>query len=129
MFDVLIEFLRACPELYFAVADFLGEDPNAVSIRAVGCDPILSRYADGGSLRQFVFAVCTREASPCAENGFPDAFFGAVDRWLQENLPILPEGQTAQRFEIVQSASVAERDYVTVRYEQTYRLVYYQKGE
>ena len=130
MLEAMIDYLQMCPLLkgVSLSADFLGDRPGAVSVQAVACEPILYRYTDGDSLRQFVFKISSREEGQLAGGEPPEAFYGKLAAWLQSGLPTLAAEQTPQRFDILQTAAAAERDYSSTRYDMECRLVYYQKG-
>ncbi|MBR5236167.1 MAG: hypothetical protein IKW06_02180 [Clostridia bacterium] len=128
MLQSITEFLRGCTALKnrHITMEILGTDDDAVAVKTVACNPILHRYADGDSLRQFTFSVMSRESGQDA--GLSAAFYEALVQRLKEGLPVLAQGQTPQRFEIVNSAAPDEHDYSSTRYELVCRLIYYQKG-
>ncbi len=123
--------LRAIKE--YILTCFRGEhtdyswDDNAISLRAEACDPILYRYTDGDSLRQFVFIVGFREPIS-AFYVDAEAFYEHLTMWLQQGLPSLSPGQTPQRFEVVKTAAVEKQRYAETQYELVCRLIYYQEG-
>ncbi len=127
MFETMVAFLRTCPVLQNIQANFLGDTAGDMSLQAVSAKPIVYRYTDGSSLRQFLFVISSKEEA------FPvvaaDEFYENVTAWLESHLPELTDGKVAQKIEVTKTAAVAERDYTGLRYELTCRLVYYQKGE
>ena len=58
------EWFRACPLLRQDTAfqvDMLGADPIEYEIAPLSCNPIVKRYTDGSTIRQFQFAFASRE--------------------------------------------------------------------
>ena len=131
MLKVITDFLKECPQLsqFNLSADFLHEECGAVSVQGMTCEPVIGQYADGASLRQFVFAVLLRADTESLAEGKPEAFFSAVESWLSVSVPRLEDGKTAQRFETIKTGALAEHYYGGVRYSAVFRLIYYQKGE
>ena len=127
MIQTMLAFLRTCPVLQKIQANQLGDSAGDISLQAIGGNPMIYRYTDGSSLRQFLFLISSREdafGTMAAEE-----FYEALTYWLEHHMPTLGDGKTAQRIEVTKTASIAERDYTGLRYELTCRLVYYQKGE
>lgn len=66
--DSIRKFIRTCPylqEFDGAVkvnVDYLGEESTAYSIEETPCEPIIKKYVDGSSIRQFEFIFCSRES-------------------------------------------------------------------
>ncbi len=127
MFETMIAFLRTCPDLHNIKANFLGNGDGDISLQAVSGKPILYRYTDGASLRQCLFMISSKETAFSEKTA--DEFYESVTAWLETYLPELPGEKVAQKMEVTKTAAVAERDYTGLRYELTFRLVYYQKGE
>ncbi len=131
MLSRITEFLQRCP--YFKnrqlTTDFLGEKIGAVGLKQIACDPVLYRYADGASLRQFVFSVLVRDETYVFFEDGPEAVFEAVEEAFSKTMPLLETGQIAQRLETVKCAAMAERDYGSACYSAEYRLIYFQRGE
>lgn len=126
MLKQVTDYLQKCPFFENTVIgqDYLGEEIGAVSVQGVSCEPIVQQYADGATLRQFMFEVLVRiDASAEIE-----PYFDAVTKWFSQNVPLLEDGRCAQRFEIVKSGAVHDREYSSVRYGMTWRLLYYQRG-
>ncbi len=96
------EFIESCPFLKeFEQATFpvvntnmLGEDATMYSIEETPADPIVKRYANGDTVRQYVFSLCSRELYGPAENEATGMFYEKFAEWLEEctrsgNLPVL----------------------------------------
>lgn len=86
------EFIEACPFLEeFQQATFpvvnlnvLEENPTMYSIEETPADPIVKRYANGDSVRRYVFSVCSRELYGPAENEKTAEFYEKFSDWLEE---------------------------------------------
>ena len=125
MLKQVIDYLQKCPffENTIIGQDFLGEEDGSVSVQMVACNPVVQQYADGATLRQFTFAVLVR-----LYNGTDaEHYFERVSEWFLQGVPQLKDGRCAQRFEIVKSSAVQDREYGSVCYEMTWRLLYYQR--
>ncbi|MBE7048680.1 MAG: hypothetical protein E7393_04850 [Ruminococcaceae bacterium] len=129
MLYTIVEFFKACSALQVVSADFLPDSADVVSIQAVGCDPIVHQYTGGDSIRQFTFKIVYRDIGSILGQGYAEELFQAVCDYMQTSLPKLAYGKTPQRFEVLKTVSVAERDYSSTQYEMACRLLYYQKGE
>ena len=70
------EFIAGCPflqefqEMFPVVnVDMLEEDVTAYSIESTPAEPILKRYANGDTVRQYVFSLCSRVLSETKKTG------------------------------------------------------------
>ena len=85
------EFIKKCPYLkeygdMFAVVnmDLLSEIATVYSIESTPADPILKRYTNGDSVRQYVFSLCSRELYGECENDQTAEFYEKFADWLEE---------------------------------------------
>lgn len=95
------EFIAGCPflqefqEMFPVVnVDMLQEDVTAYSIESTPAEPILKRYANGDTVRQYVFSLCSRVLYGDEENRDTSEFYEKFADWLDEctkagNLPEL----------------------------------------
>ena len=66
--DSIRKFIRSCPHLQeFEGAikvnvDYLGDESTVYSIDEVPCDPIIKKYVNGDSIRQYEFIFASRES-------------------------------------------------------------------
>lgn len=102
------EFIEQCPflkefEQMFPVVnmDMLDENVTSYSIESTPAEPIVKRYTNGDTVRQYVFSLCSRELYGEEENGDTAEFYEKFADWLDEcteagNLPAL-SGQLASR--------------------------------
>ena len=85
------ELLKKCPYLkedgdVFAVVnmELLPESATVYSIESTPADPILKRYANGDTVRQYVFSLCSRELYGESENDQTAEFYEKFAEWLEE---------------------------------------------
>lgn len=85
------EFIEGCPflkefEQMFPVVntDMLGEDTTSYSIESTPADPIIKRYSNGDTVRQYVFSMCSREIYGESENEETAEFYEKFADWLEE---------------------------------------------
>ena len=95
------EFIETCPflkefENMFPVVqqDKLEKDATSYSIESTPVDPILKRYANGDTVRQYVFSLCSRELYGEEENLDTSEFYERFSDWLENctregKLPLL----------------------------------------
>lgn len=124
---------------YILTCDFLGDgkvnidylpDEMAYSIDPIGGDPIYKKYADGGRLKQFQFALTSKKAyDGDARTGIANSgFYQFFEEWIEENnmLDIYPEleGHTPVRVEVMQSGYLFSTEEDKGRYQIICRLIY-----
>lgn len=96
------EFIETCPFLKdFEDATFpvvnvnlLEENPTMYSIEETPADPIVKSFANGDTVRQYVFSLCSRELYGPVENEKTAEFYEKFADWLEEctengQLPLL----------------------------------------
>lgn len=98
------EFVKKCPyldEFTNINVDFLSPNDGGYSIDEQPTETILTRYIDGSTERQFVFAFSARFAwNQERENNINNSgFFEHFQQWLEEctendDLPDMPDGMT-----------------------------------
>jgi hypothetical protein len=116
--------------------DFLGENVDAYSVDTIPCEEILKRYKDGGTLKQFQFAVSSRRfyEQNIKQNTSNLQFFEDLTAWVEQKarareLPAMDKGRTAHKIVVTSTAYpfVVSEDG-KARYQIQMRLEYYQKG-
>lgn len=86
------EFIETCPFLKefgqatFPVVylDVLEDNATMYSIESTPAEPIVRRYANGDSVRQYVFSLCSRELYGTAENEATAEFYEKFSDWLDD---------------------------------------------
>ena len=116
--------------------DFLPEDADTYSVDTIPCEEILKRYKDGGTRKQFQFAVSSRRFyEQNIKNNISNLqFFEDLTAWVEEKvrlrqLPTMDKGRTAQKIVVTSTAYpfIVSEDG-KARYQIQMRLEYYQKG-
>lgn len=131
-------YLATCPLLTGGKlsVDFLPPEAATYSVDVVPVQPIVKRYVDGSSKRQFLFVLATRAYYGAHVRQQIDnlCFFEDFEEWVggqnrAHSYPNLGEGRTGQKLEVTTSGYVFAPDTDTARYQIQCRLSYYQKGE
>lgn len=115
--------------------DFLGENADTYSIDTIPCEEVIKRYRDGGTVKQFQFAVSSRRFYDrnIKQNLSNLQFFEDLTAWVENKvhareLPEMDKGRTAQKIVVTSTAYpfVVSEDG-KARYQLQMRLEYYQK--
>ena len=100
------------------------------SIDPIGADPIYKKYTDGSCLKQFQFALTSKEAyDGDARTGIANSgFYQDFEEWTEQNNlnDILPEldGHDAIRVDVLQSGYLFSTEEDLGRYQMICRLIY-----
>ena len=115
--------------------DFLDENADTYSVDTIPCEEIIKRYKDGGTVKQFQFAVSSRRfyEQNIKQNLSNLQFFEDLTAWVEKKarareLPAMDKGRTAQRIVVTSTAYpfIVSEDG-KARYQIQMRLEYYQK--
>ena len=137
MIEAVRTWFRTCPLLrkgtIFGV-DKLGADPVGYEIAPLSCNPVVKKYVDGSSIRQFQFAFASREVYDEQQNMQNTAFYEQLQDWLEKqsdigNLPALGEGKKARDLQILSSGYVYDTGDSTAIYQMELSLLYIQKKQ
>lgn len=116
--------------------DYLGEKPIEYAIEVMPCDPIVKRYADGSSVRQYLFAFGSREyySQERLQNIQNSAFYEKFADWVEkknhsEELPELPDKMEAEAIEVVSSGYLFDGSMKNARYQIQLKLLYFKEAE
>lgn len=94
------KFIETCPfleefeNLFPSVSiNKLDESPTMYSIEETPAEPIVKRYANGDSVRQYVFSLCSCELYGAVENEKTSEFYERFSDWLEDctRKNVLPE--------------------------------------
>lgn len=128
-------YLMTCPLLKDGVifnVDQLDADVS-YTIDTVPCNPIIKKYTDGGSRRQFQFVFASREkyGEQVIENIENSGFYEQFSDWIEQqncnmNFPDLGNYRTPYGIEILSSGYVYDAEDDTARYQIQLNLIYYQ---
>ncbi len=128
-------FFEKCPLISGGIVNvnYLGECGGAYAIENIPCEPIVKMYADGGSMRQFLFAFSSREYYDEAllSNMDISRFYEELSEWcetesLHGELPEIGEGKFAVRIEVKSSGYLMDAELRSARWQIQLRLVYIQ---
>ncbi len=130
------DFISGCPLLKNGVllnVDRLGSTEIEYTIDGEITNPVLRRYTDGSSLRQFNFIFASREkyGSDTLQNIANSGFYEDFADWIENqsnsgNLPILDKYRIPQYIEVQSGGYVFDTDDSTARYQIQLNFVYYQ---
>lgn len=132
--DSVRDFIKTCPFLKNGKinANYLGEKAVRYTIDNVPTSPIIRKYVDGGSQRQFLFVFASREfyGPEELENFNVSGFYEQFANWIEEqndagNLPVLGAGLKAQGIEALTGGYLYDTNTGDARYQIQCRLIYY----
>ncbi len=140
MFLSIIEsvrsFIATCPLLKdgkMLRVDYLGDTEIEYTVDGDISEPIIRKYVDGSSLRQFNFIFASREeySSDVLKNIANSDFYDKFATWIEQqsnigNLPELGEFMTPQYLELMTSGYIFDVTEKTARYQIQLKFVYYQ---
>lgn len=140
MYESIIEsvvaYFMACPLLKDGVfrTDALGTDAIEYAIQTSSFDPVISKFVDGTSYRQYQFYFTSMEYYDMdrvqeIENS---AFYERFAQWIEEqnkagNLPALPEGMEADEIRVQSPGYVFDIAMQNARYQIPLVLFYYKE--
>ena len=131
--EALRAYVKTCPLLTGARVgiDYLAPEAGAFSLEAAAAPPVVKRYIDGGSLRQFVFVLAARVpfGDHLRQQLTNREFCEAFADWLEEesrsgSLPDLGPERVPRRLEVLSSGAVAKPGVSDARVELRCRLLY-----
>lgn len=131
-------FIEDCPflpEFRQAVnAEYLGEEAGSYMIEATPVEPIIKRYMDGSSVRQFAFVFASREyfGQDAMENIANSGFYEHFADWLETCtlsgiLPEMEEKKTAKKIMAATTGYVFNADETKAMYQIQCKLIYFQE--
>ena len=124
-----------CPLLHKGVIFGVDKLDTEISytVDTVPHEPILRKYVDGGSKRQFQFVFASREAygEKVLENLENSGFYEKFADWLEKNnqqgvFPDLGEFRSPYRIEILSSGYAFDTEDDSAQYQIQLALYYYQ---
>lgn len=129
--DALRSYFCDCPLLREGKIgiDYLGPNATEYSINPEPCTPIIKKYTDGGSIRQYQFSFMSVEyySSNAISNIENSGFYEAFADWIeqQDMLGKLPSIPDIQSLEVLSSGYLFSADEKTARYLIQCRVTYY----
>ncbi len=140
----IIESIRKYIKTYSGLKEFedtvkvnvdkLEKDATVYSIDETVCNPILKKFVDGSSERQFLFVFASREfyGQDVFQNIDNIGFYDNLSEWLENNtrqgiLPTLEEGKQALSIKAISNGYAFNTEETLARYQIQIQLKYYQK--
>ncbi len=133
----ITEYFLQCPLLQDGIfrVDALGQDAVEYVIETGICDPVVQRYVDGSSERQYQFNFGSREyySMDRIQNIENSQFYERLADWIEENslsgnLPEMPEGMSAEEIEVLSPGYIYDGSMENARYQIALRLLYYKEA-
>lgn len=108
--------------------DFLGEEPTEFSIVPITVDPILKKYIDGSSLRQYQFQLisCNYYGADVMQNIANSTFYENLYNLIEENndVGILPKIKGIESIECLNNGAILDVTTNTARYSIQMKITY-----
>lgn len=111
--------------------NYLGGESDNFSIEEVPVNPILKKYLDGSSIRQFEFVFCSREPygaevlQQIENSTFYEDFADEIES--KNDNEVLPNIEGIQSIEILSNAYTVSVTENTAMYQINLRIKYYKK--
>lgn len=137
-------FIKSCPYLQEfegtegvikVNVDYLEATGTVYSIEEVPVDPILKKYVNGDSIRQFQFIFASREpfGSDVLQNISNSGFYEDFANWIEEqnnndSFPVLGDGYESQEIKVLSPGYAFAVSVDKARYQIELRLKYYKQG-
>ena len=108
--------------------DFLGEEPPEFSIVPIAVDPILKKYIDGSSLRQYQFQLisCNYYGADVMQNIANSTFYENLYNLIEKNndAGILPKIKGIESIECLNNGAILDVTTNTARYSIQMKITY-----
>lgn len=134
--ESLRDYIEQCPHIedYCSLlVDRLEDEIGSYSIEPSPCEPIVKRYVNGVTVRQYEFIFASREAytQEVLDEISNSSFYERFAAWLEQqskagNLPILASNQKAIKIEALTTGYAAVADETKARYVIQCKLTYMQ---
>lgn len=109
--------------------DYLSNEPIQYVIEPIPIEPVLRQYADGSSLRQFVFQFGSREyfGADVIQNMANTEFYEDFSALIEDNNKkgVLPEIDGIQSIECLSNGTINEDNTNNAKYVIQMRITYY----
>lgn len=133
----LTTYFLKCPLLKDGVfrVNALGSDPVEYALESAITSPVLKKYIDGSSIRQYQFNFNSREAYSmdrimAIQN---ESFYEDLCNWVEEqsisgNLPEMPEGCEAQDLTVLAPGFMLDASMTNAFYQVQLQLKYFKEA-
>lgn len=109
--------------------DFLSNEPIEYVIEPIPIEPVIRQYADGSSLRQFVFQFGSREyfGADVVQNMANTEFYENFSALIEDNNKkgVLPKIKGIQSIECLNNGTINEDNTNNAKYVIQMRITYY----
>lgn len=109
--------------------DFLSNEPIEYVIEPIPVEPVIRQYADGSSLRQFVFQFGSREyfGADVIQNMRNTEFYEDFSELIEDNNKkgVLPKIDGIQSIECLNNGTINEDNTDNAKYVIQMRITYY----
>lgn len=109
--------------------DFLGEEPTEFALEPIPVNPILEKYVNGTSLRQFQFELlsCNDYGADVIQNMSNSSYYENLYNLIEHNNKerILPDIKGIESIECLNSGGILDAGTNTARYSIQMRITYY----
>lgn len=133
------DFIKQCSylEKFNTVinVDYLAEDFTSYSIEEVPTEPIVKRYINGDTIRQYDFTFASRESygADVFQNIENSNFYEDFANWLEiktynNELPVLESGKECRSILATSNGYAFQTDVDKARYQINIKMIYFQKG-
>lgn len=133
LIESIRNFIMTCPLLADGRlnVDYLGFEPTEYSIDGTPVEPVIKRYVDGGTVRQYNFVFASVEVygqdtlNNMANSGFYEDFANWLEACSKEGtLPEMDSGKEPLRIEALNTGYLFDTTTHTGRYQIQCRLIY-----
>lgn len=134
--QAVTDYFIQCPLLKDGVfrVDALGTTGIEYTIETGTFDPIIQKFVDGSSIRQYQFSFGSREYYDMdrIQNIQNSAFYEGFAEWVEEqnkvgNLPKLPDGMDAEELQVLSPSYIFDITTKFARYQIPLRLIYFKE--
>jgi hypothetical protein len=141
--EAIRDFIKMCPYLQEfegipglvkVNVDYLEESSTVYSIEEVPVNPIIKKYVNGDSIRQFQFLFASREpyGADVLQNISNSGFYEDFANWIEnkndiESFPILADRCESLEIKVLSPGYAFQVDVDKARYQIELRLKYYKK--
>lgn len=137
----LRDYIRSCPHLdtfnnaIRVNVNYLEPSADTYSIEEVPIEPILKKYVNGDSIRQYAFIFTSREpyGIDVLQNIDNSGFYEKFADWIEENndnniLPLLDNGLEPLAVDVTSTGYAFAVTEDTAQFQIQLRLKYFKKG-
>lgn len=139
--DSLRNYIRTCPHLdtfnnaIKVNVNYLESNPDTYSIEEVPIQPILKKYVNGDSVRQYAFIFTSREpyGSDVLTNIDNSGFYEKFAEWIENNndignLPVLENGLESLEIKVTSTGYAFAVTEDSAQFQIQLKLKYFKKG-